>query len=538
MRKLNSIICVVLCLMLIVSLFTGCAGSSKQSASDQTPSEQTSGKTSEQTSTKSTEPATTSDEPLVISWLCTNGSTLVYDFENMAWCQEILRRANVKLEMELIDSSVYRDTVMPRLAAGVDLPDVIQLPSLDSDMAYINSGVFIDLTDLYDKYGVNLNKRFEDNPTVRGQISTPDGRIYYVPVINMSIDYCTAINMNLPWLEALGLSIPETTDQYYETLKAMKGKDLNGNGQDDEIPLFMRSGMLQLFGAMWGLDLNLGYTVEEDGTVKCSYTSERYKNFLEYWHKMYKEGLLYNEFATATYDIQNNLFSQNRIGSILHYHNNDVSYSQLIDPNYDLEKDKLIMSPIEPLKGPYGHKFYWGNDPIAGFFGITRFCEKPEEVFKFIDYLYSEEANYLLYFGIEGVDYVREGDKIILDTKKRNTDNYANRMGHNFGGFPRILLGIHRDFSYNAEVAENNKRLKPYYVLPIGNSFFLEEELDIVQAYSTDLSTYWSEMFIAFITGTRDLSEFDNYVDTLKTMHVEDMEKVYQAKYNRQLQAQ
>ena len=55
----------------------------------------------------------------------------------------------------------------------------------------------------------------------------------------MSIDYCTAINMNLPWLEALGLSIPETTDQYYETFKAMKGKDLNGNGQDDEIPLFM-----------------------------------------------------------------------------------------------------------------------------------------------------------------------------------------------------------------------------------------------------------------------------------------------------------
>lgn len=231
--------------------------------------------------------------------------------------------------------------------------------------------------------------------------------------------------------------------------------------------------------------------------------------------------------------MQNNLFAKNRVGSIYHYHNNDISYSQLIDPNFDIKTDKLIMSPIEPLTGPYGDKFYWGNDPIAGFFGISKNCKNPEAVFTFLDYLFSKEANDLLYLGIENVDYVMDGNNMVLDFKKRNADNYAARMGSNFGGFPRILLAIHYDLAYTPEVAANNKRLRNYYQLPIGNSFFLDNELDVVQAYATDLSTHWSEMFIAFITGARDIKEFDAYVDTLKSMHVADMEAVYQAKYDR-----
>ena len=530
MKKLQSFIGLLLCTVLAFTLLSGCSESGGSSSTDSTlaPTE---------TTPASTDVALkpTDNEPQVISWLCTNSATLVYDFENMAWVQEILKKANVELEMELVDGSVYNDTVMPRLAAGVNLPDVIQLPSLDSDMAYINSGVFIDLTELYDEHAVYLEDRFMDNPTVKGQITTPDGKIYYVPVINLSVDYAIAISMNVEWLSELRSGYPTTTDEYYETLKAFKGHDFNGNGEDDEIPLFLCPNFINFFATTWGLDLSRGYVVEEDGVVRCSYTSERYKDYLEYFNKLYSEGLLYNEFATSTYDIQNSLISQNRIGSVQHYHVNNLSYSQLINPDFDIENDKLIFSPIEPLTGPYGdkYKFYWGNDPIAGFFGITRDCENPEETFQFLDYLYSKEANDLLYFGIEDVDYVVDGDNYIIDLEKRSTDNYANRMGNNFGGFPRILLAIHRDLSYTPETAANNQQLREYYRLPLCTSFFLENELDVIQEYGADLSTYWSEAHIAFITGTKDISEFDDYVNVLKSMHVEDVEAVYQAKYDR-----
>ena len=192
MKKLQSFIGLLLCTVLAFTLLSGCSESGGSSSTDSTlaPTETTPASTD-------VAPKPTDNEPQVISWLCTNSATLVYDFENMAWVQEILKKANVELEMELVDGSVYNDTVMPRLAAGVNLPDVIQLPSLDSDMAYINSGVFIDLTELYDEHAVYLEDRFMDNPTVKGQITTPDGKIYYVPVINLSVDYAIAISVLL-----------------------------------------------------------------------------------------------------------------------------------------------------------------------------------------------------------------------------------------------------------------------------------------------------------------------------------------------------
>ena len=53
-----------------------------------------------------------------------------------------------------------------------------------------------------------------------------------------------------------------------------------------------------------------------------------------------------------------------------------------------------------------------------------------------MDYLFSEEANNLMYYGIEGEDYEIIDGKIKPDLEKRSKDNYATRMGSNFGGFP------------------------------------------------------------------------------------------------------
>lgn len=45
------------------------------------------------------------DETKTISLFSTNGASSYYDFDNMSWMQELIRRANVKLDLELIDSS-------------------------------------------------------------------------------------------------------------------------------------------------------------------------------------------------------------------------------------------------------------------------------------------------------------------------------------------------------------------------------------------------------------------------------------------------
>lgn len=51
--------------------------------------------------------------------------------------------------------------------------------------------------------------------------------------------------------------------------------------------------------------------------------------------------------------------------------------------------------------------------------------------------------------------------------------------------------------------------------------------------YLVDLQTYADEMNVAFITGTTPLDQFDSYVETLKSMHLDDLLKVRTAQYDR-----
>lgn len=249
-----------------------------------------------------------SEEKVTITALGTNGASLINDFDNMTWWQEVLNKANVDLQLEIIDSSSYQDVIKPRLAAGVDLPELVMLGGTDSDMSYINSGLFIDLKEYYDKYGFNYNKQFEKNENLKAEITTPEGGMYYLPYIYTTESNMRCLMLNMQYLKALGMTADDikTMDDYYNYLKAVKENDVNGNGDpNDEVPLFMRSGNIQLWGMYWGLDLadSGGFSVDKDGKVICGYIDDRYKEFLTWANKLYTEGLLYNEYATANYDM-------------------------------------------------------------------------------------------------------------------------------------------------------------------------------------------------------------------------------------------
>lgn len=478
-----------------------------------------------------------SDETITLSWFATNTASGYYDFDNMSWMQELLKRANVKLDMELIDRATYRDALMPRLAAGVDLPDVVYTDSFDEDMSLVNTGLFIDLTELIDKYGFNIKKRFEQVPSLRGQLTTPDGKIYYMPPIDTLIDvYGTALMANRYWLEATNSQVPTTTDEFYELCKLYKESDPNGNGEADEIPFYIEMWCFKLISSMWGIDLDTGFFVNEDGIVECSYATERYKAFLEFWNRMYEEKLMNLDFATANWDSSINVMSNNMMGFYYRHHDNAVTWSTKINPSFNENTDRLVMFAIEPFEGPFGDRFYWSGSALAAGapFAITKDCKDPVAAFCFLDWCFSEEANTLHFFGIEGEDYEIVDGKMVVDMVRRNDNDFSYRMGNQFGGLPRVQEPIQRDITRPQEIVDTNALLKPYYRSPILKSFFLPEEAAVLQDYKADFNTYVDEMMIAFITGTKDLADFDTeYLNALEALKVDEMIAVYQARYDR-----
>lgn len=116
-------------------------------------------------------------------------------------------------ELELLDYLTYNEAVKPRLAAGTDLADIIRLPNMDSDMAYIQAGLFVDLTDLFDKYGFNMKKALEAYGATVDDLRTPDGKIYYVPMLSNATTLSHTLHLNVQWLKTWAWSsLPPSTN--------------------------------------------------------------------------------------------------------------------------------------------------------------------------------------------------------------------------------------------------------------------------------------------------------------------------------------
>ena len=70
------------------------------------------------------------------------------------------------------------DLILPRLAAGVDLPDIIKVGN-DQTMTYCGAGLFYDMTDLVNEIGYGV-KHWTTQPGWEGlidQMTATDGRI-------------------------------------------------------------------------------------------------------------------------------------------------------------------------------------------------------------------------------------------------------------------------------------------------------------------------------------------------------------------------
>lgn len=118
-----------------------------------------------------------------------------------------------------------------------DIPDVYYYAGFPSADIYKNGqqGVFVELNDLIDDYAPNLSKALDENPDVRKAITFPDGNIYSLPIIIdsefTSFQIASRPWTNVEWLDELGLDKPETTDEFYEYLVALKELDPAGNGE-------------------------------------------------------------------------------------------------------------------------------------------------------------------------------------------------------------------------------------------------------------------------------------------------------------------
>lgn len=460
---------------------------------------------------------------------------------------EIEEITGVNIKWECVASGDYNTVAQTRLASGTELPDIIRIPNGTTGLAeYSSQGLLVNIKDYINETDTpNLWKLFQEQPIYEAQSTSPDGGIYGLPHAEFDINnYVLMWNIiRQDWLDNLGLSMPTTIDEFHDVLVAFRDQDPNGNGEKDEVPLGYQNDQmygLYSFKEAFGFNNTDIWSVSDDGVVAFDLMDDKFLDCLTTLNQWYEEGLL---STTTDGSDADSLIAQDRLGA-----------QTLSSTDNVIGKDDLVEAT-----NPDGHYVfipaltnddYPDNEPTISkrqsfhdYYSVTIDCENPKLAVQWLDWVYaSEESADLRYWGFENDTYTvnEEGQKVFTDKVvnggssaidiMREIGAWPNFVGNESGEpFMAMYAGSYFDEAYN----EFKDIMTDRVPIAIGT----EEENDIYTEKWPDIETYVKENVVNFITGNRPLTEWEDYVQTLKDMGIDEVVAVKQAWYDRTQEA-
>lgn len=470
-------------------------------------------------------------------------------WEEMVFFKEMEKLTNIHFEFDTPARDIYEEKKNLAFAGG-KIPDVFYAGHLSplEEIRYGSQGILIPLENLIKDYAPNLNKYLDENPEVRKSITTPDGHIYSIPQIKgQSRAQVPKLWINGKWLEALGIGVdelPTTIEGLYDLLKRFRDEDPNKNGKQDEIPLTsfavkdLRVNFLSAFGHVATSDDNLIQGLEVNGDkVDYVFTSDAFKEYLTFMHKLYDEKLLNNEIFSHTRE-QSNANSKNNLTGMTQ------AAAPIIFAAKPNEYAKYPLLPVLTSESSDEQLVHKHNYIVRGSFAITKNNEHPEATMRWLDYLWTEEGNLMAYQGIEGVHWKwLDAEKTAwakiseIVPEGMNSEQFRGTIVPDVGEPSPIIKSQDFDAKYddkgNQYLIEQTAKYIPYARLPFPLVYYTEEESKRLSSLMADIDTYIDQMEAKFIAGQESLSEWDKYVSTIKKMGIDEVVEINQVAYDR-----
>lgn len=492
----------------------------------------------------------------------------ITDYDENYLTKKLEDELGIDIEFQLLsaDSAEATTQLSLMVASGQEMPDIVCTGALNDEtvLQYGSNGVFIALNDLLTnpEKAPNFNaiESEEDKALMIVGATSADGNIYGLTTFEPETWNLTPYRqyINEAWLTKLNLPMPTTTDEFYEVLKAFATQDPNGNGAADEIAAYGISA--GTYGENFTIPLMNSFvyypatkmtkaelTVDGDGkTVVAPFTQEGWKQGLEYMNKLCTEGLMpasvFTDDKTQFMAILNNE-SANLVGSL-----SSGSLSRWNDFDKNVNGQEFAMLP--PLKGPSGAAYspYMDYKPGKIWF-ITSSCKNPELALKLGDIFYRNDYSIIVRFGEEDADWTMDKSKIsnadyskalIKDIWTENTDKFWRNINPRYVPIDdyNTWLPANADFTAKSNVfryidnPKYNYKAHPETTLGIIN--YTNEEAQEQAEIIVNVTSYVSESMAQFITGSRPLSDWDDYVKELEKMGLSTWVENAQAAFDRQ----
>ncbi|NSW91301.1 MAG: extracellular solute-binding protein [Firmicutes bacterium] len=559
-RKLMVLISVILVLSMLLAL-TACSGKKAIGDGDKSSGSTDSspkGDTSKNDSLKGSPMLPIVKDKLTLRILSPTRADIQLG-NDMPVFQELEKRTNIHLEWEILPITNPDEKFNLIMASG-DIPDIIGYSNTDLVLKYGMEGNLIPLQDLIKNYAPNIKKAL-DNPlqgeklpykmNVWGEITALDGNVYSIPCLTSSNAIGAVYGIREDWLKKLGLNIPETIDELYNVLKAFKERDPNSNGEQDEIPFIAGQGgktntilpIINAFGAHMDL-----YVDPATDTIKYGPIEESYKEGLAFLNKLYTEGLLEQDYLTATRDQWLSKAGGNKAGFMFVWPGSGFAASnaalQKLNPEFNF-------TPILPMKSKDGKRYK--DSATAGRYvlyrtSISKSNKYPVETIKYLDYLFTEEATILVSYGIEGLHYnMVNGKPVYTDLITKNPEGIDPETARIKDGmfWQALPYQIGWDSHFQAMEKTAPWTIKAWELYresgiveaPMPTLMLSEEDHSTRIQISTEIKTYKEPMVDKFIMGVESLNKFDEYVNQIKKSGLDDLLKILNDAYSKYKQA-
>jgi putative aldouronate transport system substrate-binding protein len=535
MQKKLKFITTCCAVLMLGGLLASCSGNNKEGAEPSTsPAAATA------TSTSAGTPTSTPGKPLELT---------VMRFEQPAQAvlndsvvvKEILKRKNVKLQMQSVPQSNYDDKKKTLIATNT-LPDIMLVSQADIQN-FADSGAFLDLTPYLPKMP-NLAKWIAAGPEINK--NKIDGKLYGFPLtINSKFAVKSGqlpmIRMDL--LGKLNLKTPTTYDELYQVLKKFK------EAYPDVYPFVARganglTGTENLINPI-AFGFGSGYTTSNGSKIYYDPATKKYrfgpdspefKQAITWLHQLYKDKLLDPGYTTANSTIWKEALNSSKA----FYFQDNAGLAggmnqilQKTDPNAKFDMIPTMAAP----NGMKRNQIY-ADGHIDTSFVIKAGVKNAEQVVQFMDWLYSDEGVALTNFGIEGVDYtVNNGNyKFVEAVKAKYKDQPTSKLFSDYGiGYLQLAVveddRASLDFDPNftnpwsdriaaAELTGEN------FAFVIDPPFTSDERSKLKQIRSK-LDAYLTANMDKFIIKDGGLDEWDGFVKEAKSKGSDEMVKIY-----------
>ncbi len=408
LKKFKKVTAMALAVIMVTAALAGCSSKDKPSAP--------SGTDGKNTATSAPSSDNPSKEPQKVTFSAIDFNSGMSNTGEHA--EEILKQlkeyTNTDLEINWVQTDVLDEKNTLALANPATMPMIMTFNGAltGTVVSAAKAGAFVDLTEYIkdaEKYP-NLSRM---NSNVAASL-TVDGKLIGIYRARVIGRYGVAYRAD--WAEKLGLGVPQSIDDIYNMLYAFTYKDPDGNGADDTIGMEMTSytGPFDIMQTWFGV--GNGWA-EVDGKLVPVHMQKEYFEALDWFKKLYEDGLMPSDWAVRTTDTWSNGCKNGENGV----------YIDVLDGGrrvWDYFVNNNIMSVTDSsqfasmgLLGTINGKTL-ATSGYNGYFTLSAStCNTPEKIeaaLTFLDKMNDDEMLTLTGYGLKDINYdINENGKLV-----------------------------------------------------------------------------------------------------------------------------